>query len=58
MYTQGWFSHKINSNHFREPGHNNPDNQWPFHDTSIYARRLDMENIKLDLNEALDKLGQ
>ena len=58
-HDQGWYSRPINSHNFHERhGHENPDNRWPFFGDSWHARRLDMENMKLDINRALDKLGK
>ena len=58
-HDQGWYSRPINSHNFHERhGHENPDNRWPYFGDSWHARRLDMENMKLDINRALDKLGK
>ena len=59
VHDLGWYSYPINSRNFHErQDHENPDNQWPFRGHSWHARRLDMENMKLDINRALDKLGK
>ena len=58
-YARGWYSRPINSRNFAQPdGHENPDNQWPFFGDSWQAKRLDIENMKLDTNRGLEKLGK
>ena len=59
VYTNGWYGYRIDSSHFNHADKrgSNPSNRWPFEGDVFSAKRLDMENMKLDLDRALQKLG-
>ena len=59
VYTNGWYDYRIDSSLFRheDKRESNPSNLWPFEGHVWSAKRLDMENMKLDLDKALQELG-
>ena len=58
-YHKGWKDSRIDSRKFKQAHHNdNPTNTWPFNGEQWSAKRLDMGNMRLDLDLALDKLGK
>jgi len=55
-YSKGWFTHHIDSSGFRESGHENPGNEWPFKSNTIAGQNVTLGQYRLSASQ-ISRLG-